>query len=55
MQCIKCDICGNYSKVWRETKFSYWKEREIVEVKEICLDCVDILENKIKEMATESK
>ena len=51
MKCIKCDICGKYAKVWRETIFSFWGKNGMIEVKEICLDCVEVIESKIKEMA----
>jgi len=51
MKCIKCDICRKYANAWRETNFSFWSKNGMVEVKEICLDCAEVIENKIKEMA----
>ena len=53
MQCIKCDICGNYAKGWRVVNFSYWKDNKMVQVKEICSDCTEVLEQKIKQMVHE--
>lgn len=52
MQCIQCDICGKYVNVWRETNFTIWIDNDNKEIKEICLDCVNEIEKKIKEMAT---
>ena len=56
MKCIKCDICGKYASIWRETKFSYWDdENKLIDVEEICLECVEIIEEKITEMVIKSK
>ena len=56
MKSIKCDICGKYQDdFWREVMFSYWKGNDLIDVREICQDCINILEKKIKEMALNSK
>jgi len=56
MKCIKCDICGKHASIWRETKFSYWDdENKLIDVEEICLECVKIIEDKITEMVMNSK
>ena len=56
MKCIKCDICGSYVNVWRETIFSYWNDKnKLIDVREICLNCVETIEEKITEMVIKSK
>lgn len=52
MKAVKCDICKQYVNVWREVNFEYWVDNFTgIEVKDICLNCVDEIEEKIKEMA----
>lgn len=46
----KCDICGKISNVWRETNFSCWVNKDLKEIKQICLDCAENIEEHIHSM-----
>lgn len=52
MNCIKCDICGEYADTGKEVNLSIWdfNDGHIIQLKEICLSCADELEEKAKEI-----
>jgi hypothetical protein len=63
MKCVKCDICGEYVEVWHEVQndnhksniFDYWEDNEIIEIKDICLNCKDKLQKVVEKTILEIK